>query len=672
MYVNHRTQQRCQEPFFKRAIISHGRKRFLTPLVVATVFLSGFAAALAQELQSSSLIRKVGEMGDKMELTTNSSRILTLDKNIPRVQVNNPELIAVTPLSATQVQISAKKAGVTQVNLWDSDGKVHSIDVMIYGDARELENALRTQFPHASIKVYRYSESLVLTGFIDRPDHVSPIMQLAADYSPKVINNVQVGGVQQVLLKVKVMEVSRPKLRQLGMDWAWFGGGNGSFVVSRPGELISTFSSAAQTVTTPNNATAAFGVIGNSGAFFGALDLLEQNQVAKILADPNIVAVSGRPAQFIVGGETPILVPQSLGTTSIEYKAFGTQIDFLPIVLGNGNIRLEVRPQVSFLDRAAGITLNSIEVPGFSVRRVDTAVEMQAGQTFALAGLVQEKSNTINRGLPYLKDLPVVGVPFRRMREEVEEVELLIVVTPEFVDPIDGCDMPCGGPGYATTTPTRKQLYCGGHVEVPTYMNPTSGLTSCGQDPCARCTNGCNGGCNASCNGGACGCNGNGALLNGDMPMQGMPPQGEAMPGGVSIPAGQMPGGTGYDEPTSSVNSGPMPTVSEQAPTVSTTISDSPTAPASSPAPAPNDLFLPGSNVKSRGEAKSAAQPPLPPQPTPPAPSAPALPKPAPAQALPPVPPPAHGADLTVPPAGETSYVLPFTDSTGSPATYNN
>src|SRR5215216_7801917 len=211
MYDNHRKLWQCPASI-------------CTCLFATVLLAAGSAGVRAQELQSTSVIRKISGLSDKMELTTNSSRILTLDKNIPRVQVNNPELLAVTPLSATQVQISAKKAGVTQVNLWDSEGKVHCVDVMIYGDARELEVALQTQFPHASIKVFRYSESLVLTGYIDRPDHVPPIMQLAADYSPKVINNINVGGVQQVLLKVKVMEVSRTKLRQLGVDWAFSDG----------------------------------------------------------------------------------------------------------------------------------------------------------------------------------------------------------------------------------------------------------------------------------------------------------------------------------------------------------------------------------------------------------------------------------------------------------------
>lgn len=492
--------------------------------MVASAWSVGVSAALAQDdlpYQSPSVIRKISALSEKLELTTNSSRILTLDMNIPRVQVNNPELLAVTPLSANQVQISAKKPGVTQINLWDEDGNIHSVDVLVYGDARELEVALKTQYPHSSIKVYRYSESLVLKGFVDRPDHVSQIVQLAEDYAPKVINNISVGGVQQVLLKVRVMEISRTKLRKLGVDWAYVGG-NGSFALNSVNQILS-FSSLGSLVTN-NSDTFAFGIVDGNDAFYGFLDALQQNRCAKILAEPNLVAVSGRPAQFNVGGEFPILVPQSLGTTSIEFKKYGTQVDFLPIVLGNGNIRLEVRPRISEPDSALSVQLEGVDVPALAVREVDTAVEMKAGQTFALAGLVQERTETINRGLPYLSDIPVIGVPFRKTEDEVNEIELLILVTPEFVDPIDEGELPCGGPGYATTSPDNCDLYCGGHLEVPAYCNPIRGPLACGE---------C--GCNP-CNCAPCGCSPSGCgYQNG----------GE---GSVSMEGLSMPGGVGYDE----------------------------------------------------------------------------------------------------------------------------
>jgi pilus assembly protein CpaC len=572
MYVNLFAQSR------------YARRSHLATIIVGAATISLFAtlAASAQEANTDSVVRKISSLSEKLELTTNSSRILTLDKNIPRVQVNNPELLAVTPLSATQVQISAKKAGVTQVNLWDDAGGIHTVDVQIYGDARELSAALQTQFPHSSIRVYRYSESLVLTGFVDRPDHVGPIMRLAEDYAPKVINNINVGGVQQILLKVKVMEMSRTKLRRLATDFSVLGS-NGSFFSTGVSGLLTNTSNGIggiQSVADTTGKAAEFGIVHNGNAFFGFIDWLQQNQIAKILAEPNIVAVSGRPAQFNVGGEIPIVVPQSLGTASIEYKPFGTQVDFLPIVLGNGNIRLEVRPRISEIDDTRSVVIQNFTVPALTVRQVDTAVEMKAGQTFALAGLVQERTETLKRGLPYISDLPVVGVPFRKMEDEVNEIELLIMVTPEFVDPIDGCQLPCEGPGMFTTSPTDRGLYCGGQMEVPTCCNPTHGLTSCGQDPCDKC-----GGCSGGAGGGCSTCGSNGSAVA-PMPM-----------GSTSI---MLPGGTGYDDSNGGPTMSPAPaTLPAKSEATRPANNVPPQTPATLPAPQqgaqnlPEDISLP-------------------------------------------------------------------------------
>lgn len=430
-----------------------------------------------------SVIRRIESPNEKLELTVSTSRILTLEKRIPRVQVNNPELLSVTPLSATQVQVSAKKAGVTAINLWDEDGQIHAVDVFVYGDVRELEHALETQFPNSSIKVYRYSQALVLTGFIDRPDYVTPIVELAQDYSPKVINNISVGGVQQVLLKVKIFEVSRTKLRRMGSDLSLLNS-SGGFLSTGVSGLIANTTNAApgaiQSIVDTGGQTVEFGIVNGGQQFFGVLDLLQQHSIAKILAEPNIVAVSGRPALFNEGGEIPIVVPQSLGTASIEFKKFGTQVDFLPIVLGNGNIRLEVRPRISELDASNSITLQNVQIPALTVREVDTAVEMKAGQTFALAGLIQRRTEGLNRGIPYLSNMPIIGAPFRRTEERVNEIELLITVTPEFVDAIDPCEVPRCYPGAGTMSPNDKELYWDGRIEVPNRCN---GCAECGCIP---------------------------------------------------------------------------------------------------------------------------------------------------------------------------------------------
>jgi pilus assembly protein CpaC len=521
-----------------------------------------------------SIIQRISGLSEKLELTTNSSRVLTLDMKIPRVQVNNPDLLVVTPLSDHEIQVSAKKAGVTQINVWDENEQIHSIDVLIYGDAQELQHALQVQFPHSSIQVYRYSESLVLKGFVDRPDYVSQIMRLAEDYAPKVINNITVGGVQQVLLKVKVYEVSRTKARRLGVDFAVGTTGGGSINTSVSGLISSVTNDTFHTIADSGGQTVEFSIFDGSDSVFGFLEALQECQVAKILAEPNLVAVSGRPAQFNSGGEIPILVPQSLGTVSIEYKKFGTQVDFLPIVLGNGNIRLEVRPRVSSLDDSIGTPIPGFtqRIPGFRVREVDTAVEMRAGQTFALAGLVEERVETSNAGVPYLSDIPVFGVPFRKTQDEFNEIELLILVTPEFVDAMDPCEVPCGRPGFDTVSPSNSALYCGGHVEVPAYCNPIRGPLACGEPYCGDCGTG-------------------GSACHGD-PMLGA--QAITTDNGVYLP-----GGTGYDYSETSVEPTPAGVHGELS------------LPSAEPLPSIQAEPLPdhGAQVPGRAPALASAQP---------------------------------------------------------------
>ncbi len=455
--------------------------------------LSAITASVA--IAQPSVIRNITSKTERLELMVNSSRIITLEKPIPRMVVNNPEMLTVTALGPNKVQIAAKKTGITQINFWDEDGSLFTVDIVVYGDVQELQHALNRLFPHSSVKAILLSNSLVLEGFVERPEAVGPIVRLAEDYAPKIVNNITVGGVQQVMLKVKVMEVSRTKLRKLGVDWAQISGNN--IVVSSVSELIDTVAigtaQGSSTTHLGTGGTFTFGVLEGNDAFAGFIDALQQNNVAKILADPTIVAISGRPAEFLVGGEFPIIVPSGLGQSTIEYKDFGTKIDFVPIVLGNGNIRLEVRPRVSEIDDTRSVILNSFSVPALRVRKVDTAVEMKAGQTLALAGLIQTRVDSVSRGLPFLSDLPYIGAAFRSVEEEVNEIELLIMVTPELVTGLEPHEVPPCGPGMESVSPSHSQLYFNGHLEMPS-------CGPCGPNCQGSCGNGCNAGCAAGSN----------------------------------------------------------------------------------------------------------------------------------------------------------------------------
>ena len=415
---------------------------------------------------SSPLHFQVNDTAERLEMIVRTSRILTLDYKVPRMLANNPDIIRVVPLSPNQIQVSALKPGVTQLNVWDEKDHVTPIDIVVYGDARELENILKMQFPDANIRVQPLASSVIVSGYVPEVEMITQIMRTAEDYYPKVISLLKVGGAQKVLLHVKVMEVSRTKLRKLGFDWAEFNQ-SGVYAVQSVSGLIGSFSQTASTATGTGGATVNFGVVNGNNAFFGFIEALRQNNMVKILAEPTLVTLSGRPATFRSGGEFPIIVPQSLGTVSVQYRQFGTQVDFVPIVLGKGSVRLEVRPQVTEIDRSTAVNINNINVPGLRTRMVETGVEMKSGQTLALAGLLQERVEVENKGLPVLADLPWVGAAFRRVQENINEVELLITVTPEFAEAMDPEEVPPCGPGQFTTSPNNVELYMRGYMEVP-------------------------------------------------------------------------------------------------------------------------------------------------------------------------------------------------------------
>lgn len=425
------------------------------------------------QLGPQPITHQVSRPLERMEMIVNTSRILTLEHKIPQAQVNNPEVLGLTALSPNQLQIYARKPGVTQVNVWDENQRIHSIDVMVYGDVQELARLLQAQFPKAALRLTPISTGVLIQGYVDDPGVQARIIEIAMNYYPNVINAITIGGVQQVLLQVRVMEVSRTKLQSLGIDMAMILE-NGSFFASGAAGLIRPAALPAAGAVATSGREVLTGRIANNGdSFFAFVEALKTNNLAKIVADPNLTTVSGRPAFMNSGGEIPIAVPQSLGTISIEYRRYGTQIDFVPIVLGNGVIRLEVYPRVSELDDSRSITINGSQVPALRVREANTAAELRAGQTLAIAGLVQTRNETTTRGVPWVMDTPVVGSFFRRTQDQINEVELLILVTPQLVeglDPQDLCQLP-PMPGALTTNPGDCQLFNYGHIEVTPDRN---------------------------------------------------------------------------------------------------------------------------------------------------------------------------------------------------------
>jgi pilus assembly protein CpaC len=431
-------------------------------------------------LANPALVFKVQSANDRLEMTVKDSRVLTMDQKIPQAEVANPEILELTPLSPNQIQIWAKAPGVTKVNLWDEQKRVSTIVVTVYADVLQIEAALHNLFPTAALKITPVNSAVAIAGHVEDAQQIERIVRVAEEFAPKVLNHMTIGGAQQVQLHVKVYEVSRTKLRQLGFDWAQITGSNAitsgisGLIADNNGSVnpIGAPATNAYAFRTAAASTFAFSVLRGGNGFFGVLNALRQDSLMKICAEPTLAAISGRAASFNSGGEIPVPEPQSLGTISISWKKYGTQLDFVPIVLGNGRVRVEVRSRISELDSTMSFSIDGTEVPAIKERDAETAVEMQAGQTLAIAGLVQTYIEAVNSGLPVVGDIPYLGTLFRNVQENRNEIESLMLVTPELIEPMDSCEVPPCLPGMETTSPSDWDLYMKGFLEVPARCGP--------------------------------------------------------------------------------------------------------------------------------------------------------------------------------------------------------
>tara|TARA_R110002111_G_scaffold262504_1_gene338949 strand:- start:130498 stop:132276 length:1779 start_codon:yes stop_codon:yes gene_type:complete len=413
----------------------------------------------------------------KLEITEKFSKILKFPGKIKRVDGFDPTVLGITALTPNEIRVQALVPGVTTLVITDENKKVFTVETFVSGDARHLQAYLRELFPRSSVNAIKVQDSVVLRGWVTEPEAITEMVEIAEQFFPNgVLNQMKLAGVQQVLLKVKIMEVQRSKIRQLGVNWLFLN--QSSYIYSTPGTLVPITGitvpfggppalSASQNLI--SGTSLGFGLVDSSNIFQAFIEALKKEALLKILAEPELVTTSGRPANLLSGGEFPILVPQSLGTVTIEWREFGVRMEAVPIVLGNGRLRLEVQPEVSERDFSNAVQVAGTTVPGLTVRRANTAVEMNFGETMVIAGLISSRKTAETSKTPFLGELPVVGAAFRRVRYTEGETELVIMVTPELVSPLKSGQVPEGGPGLFTATPTDRELYMDGVLEVPSY-----------------------------------------------------------------------------------------------------------------------------------------------------------------------------------------------------------
>ena len=397
----------------------------------------------------------------KLDLTVNKTSIITTKTKYKRFSIGQPDIADVTAVGPTTLLVTGKKYGTTQIIVWDENEGSQVIDVTVGFDVEALRDQFKKTFPDSPITVDVINGQITLKGRVPNLKMAEQATQVAQAFSKDIINFLEVGGGQQIVLGVQFIEMSRAASNALGFSGTLTDGNQIGSINGPNGSPIGALANHA--AGTLGSGITLFGS-GNIGgtAFEAFLSALKTNSLARTLAEPNLVAVSGEDASFLAGGEIPIPVPQAgaggSSTITIEYKEFGVRLKYNAVVLGDGRIRMKVEPEVSDLDYNNTTSIAGQAIPGIRTRRVSSIVEMNEGQTLAIAGLLQRSVNMKNSATPLLGDLPIIGAMFRNVQYTRSETELVILVTPKLASAMNPGQVPAT-PGANWRYPNEAQLY---------------------------------------------------------------------------------------------------------------------------------------------------------------------------------------------------------------------
>jgi len=367
-------------------------------------------------------------------LEAGAGRMIRLDRSATAVYVANPDIADVELKSPKLVYVFAKQAGETSIYALDrAERAVIDRRVVVQHGLTRLRELITSVRPAARVQLATLNQSLVLSGMVASAEAAEDINELAGQMVSepgKVINRLRIASPHQVNLRVRIAEVSRDVSKRLGFSWDILRS-VGDFSVG-----LSTGAIVEGAITGSSFATA-----GYNGAQLDVnaiIDALDDQGLITVLAEPNLTALSGESANFLAGGEFPIPVPQDDSTLTIVYREFGVALGFVPLVLDDGQLQIAVRSEVSQLSDVGALQISGFSIPALTTRRAETTVSLGSGQSFAIAGLLQNSTNQSVSSIPGLGDIPVLGALFRSSEFQREESELVVIVTPYIVRPSSG------------------------------------------------------------------------------------------------------------------------------------------------------------------------------------------------------------------------------------------
>jgi len=451
------------------------KKRAALGTALAAALAAGLATVPGQAMaQPSGAVAPANDV----TLSVGAGRMVRLNGTMTDLFVANDAIADVQVRSPNQIYIFGRSAGSTSVYATDRSGRVvYSANVRVGQNLGNVSQLLDLAMPEADIQATPLNGMVLLTGTVAQPADAAEAERLVQAFvgeNTQVVSRLRTATPQQVMLQVRIAEVNRNVVREIGTNLLSADSTNGfQFGVGRgrafapqytPGGPLGVgVTEGADGVSVVTNANPASTTLGFAGRLLGldllgALDLAEQNGLVVTLAEPTLTALSGETASFLAGGEFPIPISQSLGTVTIEYKQYGVGLAFTPIVLEDGRISMRVRPEVSELTAEGSIRLNGFDVPGVTTRRAETTVELGSGQSFMIGGLLRNAhTNTVDRA-PGLGNIPILGALFRSNRFRRSETELVIIVTPYLVQPVSANQIALPTDGFRTANDGQRLL----------------------------------------------------------------------------------------------------------------------------------------------------------------------------------------------------------------------
>jgi pilus assembly protein CpaC len=414
------------------------------------------ALLVAVMLLPAALVGAQTRPASQVSITAGRSTIVTTEFDVTRIAITNPSVADAVVVQPREILIDGKSAGTITLMVWGTNNRVQ-YDIVVEQPISSLEQQLHQLFPGEEITVVANADGIVLSGRASNTQIMLRIGEVVRAAMPKanVINMLQVPGgsdAQQVMLQVRIAEVNRRALTELGTSFFTGATGAGDWIGrGTSGQFPSVGFQDLERLETPTSLELKgkmefsdflniflFNTNWNAGALVRAL---KQTGHFQSLAEPNLIAYNGREASFLAGGEFPVPIVTALGQVTIQFKEFGVRLNFTPTIAGD-LIRLKVRPEVSELDFNNGITLEGFRIPALQTRRAETEVELRDGQSFAVAGLIDNTAQLDAAAIPILSQIPIIGHLFKSKADRKERTELLVLITPRLVRALNPDEVP--------------------------------------------------------------------------------------------------------------------------------------------------------------------------------------------------------------------------------------